>query len=174
MDCYNQKGVNKMKKEFVILFLILIFSAIFPVSTFALPDLVVTGIATGTPSFISPSEANLPLTVTIMNNGDATGTRFKLSVDVIDSSGKLVKPFTVTSSGDRWYPWKVGLGRGDSYSFRGALYIGIPRGPSLHGQRITIIPYVDSCSGDEFMGTDCRVRESNERNNTNQRMVTLP
>jgi hypothetical protein len=164
-----------MKKEFVILFLILMSSAIFPVSTFALPDVVVTGIAVGSPSFISPSEANLPLTVTIMNQGDATATRFKLSVEVVDSSGKFVKPFTVPSSGDRWYPWKTGLARGATYSFRGTLYIGIPRGPSLHGQRITIIPYVDSCSGDEFMPDYCRIRESNERNNnTNQRALTLP
>ena len=139
-----------------------------------LPDLTVTGIATGSPAFINPSEANLPLTVTVRNAGDATGTRFKLSVDVIDSSGRFVKPFTVPASGDRWYPWKTGLARGESYSFRGSLYIGIPRGPSLHGQRITIIPRVDSCSGDEFMPDYCRVRESNEANNEMRRSITLP
>jgi len=163
-----------MKKKFIILFSMLIFSAVFPAATFALPDVVVTAIATGAPSFINASEANVPLTVTIMNIGDATSTRFKLSVDVIDSSGKYVKPFTVPGQSDRWYPRKTGLARGESYSFRGTLYIGIPRGPSLHGQRITIIPYVDSCSGEEFMPDYCKIRESNERNNTNQRMVTLP
>jgi len=63
------------------------------VSSTALLDLTVTGTATGTPSFINPSEANLPLTFTISNLGDATGTRFKLSIDVIDSSGRFVKPF---------------------------------------------------------------------------------
>jgi hypothetical protein len=139
-----------------------------------LPDLTVTAAATGTPSFINPSEANLPLTVTIKNQGDATGTRFKLSVDVVDSSGRFVKPFTVPGQADRWYPWKTGLARGATYSFRGTLYIGIPGGPSLHGQRITLIPRVDSCSGDEFMPDYCRVRESNEGNNEYSRSVTLP
>jgi hypothetical protein len=109
-----------------------------------------------------------------MNLGDATGTRFKLSVDVIDSIGRFVKPFTVLGSGDRWYPWKTGLTRGGTHSFRGTLYVGTPCGASLHGQRITIIPRVDSCSGDEFMPDYCRVRESNEANNENSRSITLP
>jgi hypothetical protein len=140
-----------MNKRSDVLAIILFYLMILAVSANGLPDLKVTGIATGATSFISPSEANLPLTVTIQNIGDATGTRFKLSVDVIDSSGRFVKPFTVPGQSDRWYPWKTGLARGASYSFRGTLYVGIPVGASLHGQRITIIPRVDSCSGDEFM-----------------------
>lgn len=153
---------------------IVLYLTTIAVSADGLPDLTVTAAATGAPSFISASEANLPLTVTITNLGDATGTRFKLSVDVIDSSGRFVKPFTVPGQTDRWYPWKTGLARGATYSFRGTLYIGIPGGPSLHGQRITLIPRVDSCSGDEFMPDYCRVRESNERNNEYSRTVTLP
>jgi hypothetical protein len=163
-----------MNKRLDVLAVILLYFMILAVSANGLPDLTVTGIATGAPSFISPSEANLPLTVTIQNTGDATGTRFKLSVDVIDSSGRFVKPFTVPGQSDRWYPWKTGLARGASYSFRGTLYVGIPGGSSLHGQRITIIPRVDSCSGDEFMPDYCRVRESNEANNENRRSITLP
>jgi hypothetical protein len=163
-----------MNKRLDVLAVILLYFMILAVSANGLPDLTVTGIATGAPSFISPSEANLPLTVTIQNTGDATGTRFKLSVDVIDSSGRFVKPFTVPGQSDRWYPWKTGLARGASYSFRGTLYVGIPGGASLHGQRITIIPRVDSCSGDEFMPDYCRVRESNEANNENSRSITLP
>jgi hypothetical protein len=126
----------------------MLYFTILAISANGLPDLTVSGIVAGAPSFISPGEASLPLTVTIMNHGDATGTRFKLSVDVIDSSGRFVKPFTVPGMGDRWYPWKTGLARGEPYNFRGTLYIGSPRGPSLHGQRISIIPRVDSCSGD--------------------------
>ena len=150
-----------------------IASTILAMSSNALPDLTVTGTATGTPSFISSSEATLPLTVIISNLGNATGTRFKLSVDVIDSSGRFVKPFNVPG-GDRWCPWRAGLARGATHSFRSTLYIGLPGGSSLHGQRITIIPRVDSCSGDEFMPDYCRVWESNEANNENRRSVTLP
>lgn len=163
-----------MNKKYIVIASLLLCVMIFPVSAFALPDLVVTGIATGAPSFISPSEANLPLSVTIRNAGDATGLRFKLSVEVMDSAGRFVRHFTVTQQSDTWYPWKTGLARGQTYTFRGTLYIGAPHGASLHGHRITIIPHVDSCSGDEFMPDYCRVRESNERNNEMQRGVTLP
>jgi len=163
-----------MTKIFIAISSILLCIIIFPISASALPDLVVAGIAAGAPSFINPSEANLPLTVTIRNNGDPTGERFKLSVDVIDSSGRFVKSFTVPGSEDIWYPWRRGLARGEGYSFRGVLHIGIPRGPSLRGQRITIIPHVDSCSGDEFMAGYCRVQESNEANNELQRSINLP
>jgi hypothetical protein len=163
-----------MYKKFVTIISVLLFGTVLATSANGLPDLRVTAIATGAPSFINPSEVNLPLTVTIVNQGDATGTRFKLSVDVIDSSGRYVKPFTVPGQSDRWYPWKTGLARGATYSFRGTLYIGIPGGPSLHGQRITIISRVDSCSGDEFMPDYCRVRESNEANNEYRRSITLP
>jgi hypothetical protein len=163
-----------MQKMFVAIVSILLYGTILALSVDGLPDLTVTGIAVGTPSFINPSEANLPLTVTIKNLGDTTSTRFKLSVDVIDSSGRFVKPFKVPGQADIWYPWKTGLARGATYSFSGSLYLGIPRGPSLHGQRITIIPRVDSCSGDEFMPDYCRVRESNEGNNEMRRVVTLP
>jgi len=93
-----------MYKKFVALALILLYSIVMTISADALPDLTVTSIATGTPSFINPSEANIPLTVTISNRGDATTTRFKLSVDVIDSSGRFVKPFTVPASPDSGIP----------------------------------------------------------------------
>lgn len=165
--------ISMFKKSIPMILLVLIVMTL-ATSANGLPDLTVTSVATGTPSFISPSEANLPLTVTIRNAGDNTGTRFKLSVDVIDSSGRFVKPFTIPASSDRWYPWKTGLARGASYSFRGTLYIGMSGGASLHGQGITIIPRVDSCSGDEFMPDYCRVRESNEANNEYTRSVTLP
>jgi hypothetical protein len=166
--------VKFMSKKSIAITVLILALMILAVSANGLPDLTVTAAATGTPSFISPSEANLPLTVTIANLGDATATRFKLSVDVTDSSGRFVKPFTVPGQADRWYPWKTGLARGATYSFRGTLYVGIPGGTSLHGQRITIVPRVDSCSGDEFMPDYCRVRESNEANNGFSRSVTLP
>ncbi len=107
---------------------LLLFGAILATMANGYPDLVVSSIATGSPSFINSNEANVPLTVTIINLGDATSTRFKASVDVIDSSGRLVKPFTLPSSAERWYPWKTGLARGASYSFRGTLYVGVPGG----------------------------------------------
>jgi hypothetical protein len=138
-----------------------------------LPDLKVIDVSTGEPSFINASEAVLPLTVTIKNTGGPTATRFKLSVDVIDSAGKLVKAFRCPGQEDRWYPWKTGLARDAKYTFRGSLYIGKPGGPSLHGQTITLIPRVDSSSGDEFVADYGRVQESDEGNNESRIMVRL-
>jgi hypothetical protein len=63
-----------MYKKFLALAAVLLYGTILSISADGLPDLTVTGIAAGTPSFISPSEANLPLTVTIKNLGDATST----------------------------------------------------------------------------------------------------
>jgi hypothetical protein len=85
-----------------------------------------------------------------------------------------VKPFTVPGQGDIWYPWLNGLARGASTSLRGSLSIGIPHGTDPHGKRITIIPLVDSCSGDEFMPDYCRARERNENSNVMQKDVSLP
>ncbi len=65
-----------MYKKFVVFVLILLYGTLMATSADALPDLTVTSIATGTPSFINPSEANIPLTVTISNREDATTTRF--------------------------------------------------------------------------------------------------
>jgi hypothetical protein len=155
--------------------MLLLGVTMFAVSAAALPDLTVTAVLVGNPSFINPSEAVLPLTVVIRNVGDTTGTRFKLSVDVLDRSGRFVKAFTVPGQADRWYPWRTGLlVRGQFYTFRGALSVGRPGGPSLHNQRIAIIPRVDSCSGDEFMAPYCRVRESNEGNNEMTRAISFP
>jgi len=83
-----------MNKKHILIASILLSIMIFPVSASAVPDLIVAGITTGPPSFISSSEVSLPLTVTIMNVGELTGTRFKLSVEVIDSSGRFVRPYT--------------------------------------------------------------------------------
>jgi hypothetical protein len=165
---------GQMFRKGIIVASVFACTTMFAFTAAAFPDLTVAGVATGAPSFISASEASLPLTVTITNHGDGTAVRFKLSVDVIDSSGRFVKPFTVPAQTDRWYPWKTGLARGASYSFRGSLYVGKPGGPTLHGQRITIIPRVDSCSGDEFAQPYCRVRESNEGNNEMTRVLAFP
>ena len=140
-----------------------------------LPDLIVTEVVPGTPSFEEDGRvANLPLKVTIKNVGGATDKDFKTSVDVIVGSGaRYVRPFTVPGQTDIWYPWKEGLGAGEEATFSGNLYIGIPSGEVLYNQEAKIMVFVDSCSGDEFMPEYCRVRESNEINNEKEVSVRL-
>jgi len=166
--------MHKMLAAFAI---ILLYCTSLAISVDGHPDLTVTAVSLGTASFISSSEANIPLNVTIKNLGDITNTRFKLSVDVIGPfegyTMRAVKPFTVPGQGDMWYPWKTGLARGETYKFSGSLYVGIPKGTNLHGKTITVIPLVDSCSGEEFMPDYGRVQESNEGNNEMRRDRTL-
>jgi hypothetical protein len=144
-------------------------------SAVRLPDLKVTQITAGTPSFEEDGAvANVPLTVTIKNFGGATSEMFKTSVDVIVGDGmRYVRPFTVPGQSDTWYPWQSGLGEGEEATFTGTLMIGVPSGESLYGQKATIIAKVDSCSGDEFTPEYCRVEESDETNNENEASVQL-
>ncbi len=58
-----------MYEKFVVFAAILLYGTLMTTSADALPDLTVTSIAIGTPSFINPSEANIPLMVTISNRG---------------------------------------------------------------------------------------------------------
>jgi len=55
-----------MHRKSVAIAIVMLYITILAISAIVLPDLTVTGIVAGAPSFISPSEANLPLTVTIM------------------------------------------------------------------------------------------------------------
>jgi len=141
-----------------------------------LPDLRVTQITAGTPDIESNGrEANVPLKVTVKNFGGSTSSEFKISTDVkVGDGGMFVKPFTVPGQPDMWYPRQNGLGAGEEATFSGNLYIGTPSGPSLYGQKATIVAMVDSCSGDEFMPDYCRVKESSEVNNERQTSIEFP
>ncbi len=116
-----------------------------------LPDLTVTQVLPGSPSFEGSSIANVPLTVTIKNLGASTKERFKISVDVqVDDNPRFVRPFTVPGQ-DIWYPWQTGLASGAEATFTGNLLIGTPSGESLSGKTAKITAMVDSISGDEFI-----------------------
>lgn len=138
-------------------------------------DLVVVEVVPGIPVYgDSASEASLPLKVTVKNQGAATSESFKISVDVTSAEGRYVRPFTVPGQADIWYPRQDGLGAGESATFEGTLYLGVPGGPSLAGQTLTLDVMVDSCSGDEFQPEYCRVQESDETNNNMQSAVRMP
>jgi hypothetical protein len=131
-----------------------------------MPDLRVTQVIPGTPSFEGRSVANVPLTVTIKNFGASTKERFKISVDAqVDGEPRYVRPFTVPRQSNMWYPWQNGLVSGAEVTFTGNLQIGIPSGDSLSGKSAFIYAIVDSISGDEFVPDWGRVMESNEENN---------
>lgn len=139
-----------------------------------LPDLRVTQVIPGTPSFESGSVVNVPLTVTIKNFGASTKESFKISVDAqVDGGPRYVKPFTVPRQSDMWYPWQNGLAGGAEVTFTGNLQIGTPSGDSLSGKSAIIYVIVDSISGDEFIADSGRVMESNEENNEKMAEIQL-
>lgn len=140
-----------------------------------LPDLRITDIAVGMPSLDkSFAEATIPLKVTVKNFGAETDQSFEISIEVIDSSGRSVKPFIVSGQKDMFFPQKSGLNRGETYTFKGNLTIGSRQGPSLSGKRITIIACADSCLEDGSMPGYCRVKETNENNNEMNKVINLP
>ena len=88
------------------------------------------------------------------------------------SAGTFTVAFTVSGQSDIWYPWTTNsLGSGSSVSFNGWLTFS----SSLQGEFVSIKAKADSCSGDEFMPTHCRIDETNEGNNESSSIsLTLP
>lgn len=87
---------------------------------------------------------------------------FKVSVSYTGPSGTFLVPFTVPGQGSSWYPYTSSpLAAGSSVTFAGK--VTLPAG--LEGDTVSVRALADSCAGDEFMPTYCRVAESNEGNN---------
>jgi putative hemolysin len=138
-------------------------------------DLKAVSLEVGDTSFdLGGSVARLPVWFRIENAGSAPSGSFKLSIDVIDSSGKrTVVPFTVRGQENIWYPTFSGLAGLAQTEISGEVTLGQPSGPDLHGQAFKLVAKVDSCSGDEFMPGYCRVEESDETNNEVEKSIAL-
>jgi hypothetical protein len=130
-------------------------------------DLKAIRLQTGEASFDSGgSVARIPVWLGIENAGRASSGAFKLSIDVIDSSGlRYAAPFAVRDQENIWYPTLADLAGQSQMGIYGEVTLGQPSGPDLRGQAFKLVAKVDSCSGDEFMPGYCRVEESDESNN---------
>lgn len=122
-------------------------------------DLVVTSLkVTGSPKINSKGSFEVPVEVTIRNNGKSTAGIFKVSLE-------YNKGYTVafTAPGDNsWYRFSKGsLRSGRTERLSGVAVLS----PKLSGQTVYLRAVADSCSGDELMPKYCRVNESNENNN---------
>lgn len=136
--------------------------------TSALPDLI----AQLTPLkrvALSDGKFQVPVRVTVINQGASPAGTFKISLQV---DGRYSVPFTVAGQADRSYPSTVApLSPRGSVSFEGTAYI---TGPG--NRTISLTAKADSCDGDEIaMNGFCRVRESDEQNNTSNALsISLP
>lgn len=138
-------------------------------------DLKAVSLEVGDTSFdLGGSVARVPVWFRIENAGSAPSGSFKLSIDVIDSSGKrTVVPFTVRGQENIWYPTFSGLTGLAQTEISGEITLGEPSDPDLHGQVFKLVAEVDSCSGEEFMPGYCRVVESDETNNEVEKSIAL-
>ncbi len=134
-------------------------------------DLIVSGIAlAGNPVLNKDGSINVPLAVTILNRGGRTAERFKTAVWYRSRAGTYVAPFSAAGQGG-WYPFVGSVAPGARASLRGAVTLPAYR----QGETVTIWAEADSCSGEEFTRSYCRVDESNERNNGSRALsVQLP
>ena len=141
------------------------------------PDLVVTSLtATGSPTTLATGVIQVPIEVVVKNQGNSNAAVFKTSTQYTGvaglTPGTYVVAFTVPGQSDTWYPWtSVPLAPGDEVTFTGTVSFIAGSG----GQTVTLTALADSCSGDEFMPSYCRVLESDETNNESATIsIALP
>ncbi len=128
------------------------------------PDLVVTRFAqAGTPTLTRDGNVEVPVRMTVRNQGSTAAAIFKSSTQYTTADGDtFVAAFTVPGEAEIFYPWTDGpLGAGREVSFSGVVTFL----SSLRGQTVSLTGLADSCSGDEFVPDFCRVEESDEDNN---------
>lgn len=141
------------------------------------PDLVVTTLEITGPATVNPENSvEVPIRAVIKNQGNAEAGIFKISTDytggAIDPGRTFTVAFTVPGQSSIWYPaTSTSLAAGNEVTFAGKVTFN----PSEHGVAVSLKATADSCSGDEFMPDYCRVKESNEGNNTSAAIsVSLP
>ena len=104
-----------------------------------------------------------PISITIFNRGGQPADRFKVSADGRASDGTFGRPLEVAGQDNGFYAFvEQGLPPGGQAILDGA--VGFPW--DFQGQTIQIVITVDSCAGEEFAKSFCRVDEQNENNNT--------
>lgn len=137
------------------------------------PDLIVKSIQqNGTPTVNQEDQVELPIKVTVKNQGNKSAGIFKVSTHYTGASGTYAVAFTVPSESDIWYPYTDNpLSQGGEVTFEGKIIFH----PSVHGVTVTVKAIADSCSSDEFAPDYCRVKESDESNNESTTIsVILP
>lgn len=132
------------------------------------PDLVVSSIqATGSPAINADNAVEYPVRVVVANQGNRDAGPFKVSTQysggAIDPARTFAVGFDVPPGPPfTYYPsTATPLAPGSTVTFDGHVVFH----PAEHGVTVALTALADSCSGDEFMPSYCRVRELNETNN---------
>ena len=137
------------------------------------PDLIVTSLVTTGPTTVnSENKVEVPISVTVKNQGLMTAGTFKVSTSYTGTRGTFTVAFTVYGQNSLWYPQTINpLPAGNEVTFSGKVTFH----PSVRNETVYLVALADSCSGDEFTPSYCRVKESDESNNwSNSLSLYLP
>lgn len=105
---------------------------------------------------------SIPIEVIIKNQGNRPATPFKVATHFVGSNGTFLAAFSKLTGQTSWYQFvNHNLAGGASVSLKGRVLIS----DRYAGQIIRIYAVADSCAGEEFTPSYCRVREINENNN---------
>jgi hypothetical protein len=129
----------------------------------ARPDLVVTDLDSTGPIIVNnQGNPEAPIRAVVKNIGEASAGIFKLAAEYTSQQRTFTAAFTVPGQSNSFYPFTSSpLAPGNTVTFEGKVVFS----SSLRGTTVTLRIIADSCSGDEFMPSYCRVEESNESNN---------
>lgn len=133
------------------------------------PDLIVQDIDIGDPDFTKDGKkARLPIRVTIKNGGLDVQRMFNITLAAAIGSGAKLKPVPFISPGKshQAYGLLKGLDMMKEISLVGFVDLEQGKDTSLLGQEVTIEARVDSCLGEKAPADFCRIKETNEENNT--------
>lgn len=136
-----------------------------PVLRLVRPDLIVTNFLQKGASFNGPNGTiQVPVAVTVKNVGQAPAAIFKVGIDYQHPNGQIYPVmFTVSGQSNTYYPFTSSpMAAGAVLTYQGVLVFSA----NLRGNTLSAKAIADSCSGDEFMESYCRVKESSESNNS--------
>ena len=137
-----------------------------------LPDLVCRIDALGAAAVVNGA-AELPITVTVRNQGLFDIGRFKVSVEYKRRGFNQVftAQFRVPGQQNDTYPWVGSLAQGRFVVLTGSLRLD----PAAGNEQVSIRALADSCVNEGGMPEWCRAHESDERNNKSApRLVAIP
>jgi hypothetical protein len=136
------------------------------------PDLRVRVLEATGPAIVNAENGvEVLVLVVVRNQGTMAATFFKTAMEYTRPEGTFAVAFTVPGQSDIWYPWtSAPLAPQAEVTFTGKVTFH----PAVRGVVVSLTAIADSCSGDEFMPDYCRVKESNEDDQSGPIVLTLP
>lgn len=133
------------------------------------PDLVISSLVKV--GGVKKTAKNFEITVLakVTNKGNGNAGAFKVSASYKKPGSSSYGLVAFSSNKSVWYPYVKSLAAGKTTTIYGKFVI--PRSFVKKSGKYAFKVYADSCSGDEFAKDYCRVKESNENNNSSTPII---